>query len=134
MAVIAEVEAEHEVRLVRAWAVVDAGRAVEPDGILNQIEGGIIQSASWALKEQIKFVDGLPDLHTWLDYPILGFADTPELDVHLIDRPDEPAVGVGEGAAGPATAAVANAVKAALGVPVRDLPLTPERIMRAILQ
>jgi CO/xanthine dehydrogenase Mo-binding subunit/aerobic-type carbon monoxide dehydrogenase small subunit (CoxS/CutS family) len=134
VAVIAEVEAEREVRLVRAWAVVDAGRAVEPDGILNQIEGGIIQSASWALKEQIKFVDGRPDLHTWLDYPILGFAETPKLDVHLIDRPDEPSVGVGEGAAGPATAAIANAVRAALGVPVRDLPLTPERIMRAILQ
>jgi CO/xanthine dehydrogenase Mo-binding subunit len=133
VAVIAEVAAEREVELVRAWAVVDAGNAVEPDGVLNQIEGGIIQSASWALTEEVRFVDGRPDLHAWLDYPILGFANTPELDVHLIDRPDEPSVGVGEGAAGPTTAAIANAVRAALGVPVRELPLTPERIMKAIL-
>lgn len=133
VAVIAEVEAEHEVRLVRAWAVVDAGRAVNPDGIANQIEGGIIQSASWALKEEIKFVDGRPQLESWVDYPILGFAETPELDVVVLDRPDEPSVGVGEGAQGPATAAIANGVRAALGVPVRDLPLTPSRIMNAIL-
>jgi CO/xanthine dehydrogenase Mo-binding subunit/aerobic-type carbon monoxide dehydrogenase small subunit (CoxS/CutS family) len=133
VAVIAEVEAEREVRLVRAWAVVDAGMAVSPDGIANQIEGGIVQSASWALKEQIRFVDGRPELKTWLDYPILGFSETPVLDVHVIDRPDEPSVGVGEGAQGPATAAIANAVRAVLGVPVRDLPLTPDRIMSAIL-
>ncbi len=133
VAVIAQVEAEEEVALIKAWAAVDAGLIVNPDGARNQIEGGIIQSASWALKEQIKLKGDRNVTRSWLDYPILTFKDTPELDVQLIDRPDQPSVGVGEGAQGPTTAAIANGIRAALGITVRDLPFTPDRIMKAIL-
>lgn len=133
VAVVAQVAAEEEVRLIRAWAVVDAGLIVNPDGARNQIEGGIIQSASWALKEQAKLEGDRNITRSWLDYPILTFRDTPELDVHLIDRPEEKSVGVGEGAQGPTTAAIANGIRAALGISVRDLPFTPERMMKAIL-
>jgi nicotinate dehydrogenase subunit B len=133
VAVIAQVEAEEEVTLIKAWAAVDAGLIVNPDGARNQIEGGIIQSASWALKEQIKLEGDRNVTRSWLDYPILTFKDTAELDVHLIDRPDQPSVGVGEGAQGPTAAAIANGIRAALGIAVRDLPFTPDRIMKAIL-
>ena len=132
--VIAEVEAEHQVRLVRAWATVDAGLVVNPDGVINQIEGGIIQAASWTLKERVTLEGDRPAIRGWLDYPILTFTEVPDLDVHIIERPEELSVGVGEGATGPTTAAIANGLRAALGVPVRDLPLTPDRVMKAILR
>jgi nicotinate dehydrogenase subunit B len=133
VAVIAEVEAEQEIRLVRAWAALDAGHVVNPDGAANQIEGGMLQSASWALKERISFDGDLVASRSWLDYPILTFSEVPELDVVVLDRPGDPALGVGEGSQGPMTAAIGNAVHAALGVRVRDLPLTPDRVMKAIL-
>ena len=133
VAVVAEVEAEQEVRLLRAWAALDAGHVVNPDGAANQIEGGMIQSASWALKERVAFDGDLVASRSWLDYPILTFSEIPELDVVVLDRPEEPSLGVGEGAQGPTTAAIANAVHAALGVRVRDLPITPDRVMKAIL-
>lgn len=133
VAVIAEVEAEEEVRLVRAWATVDAGLIVNPDGACNQIEGGIIQAASWTLKEQVTIDANGSATRSWLDYPILTFRETPDIDVELLHRPEHPSVGVGEGAQGPTTGAIANGLRAALGVTVRDLPFTPARVMKAIL-
>ena len=114
VAIVAEVEAETNVRVVKTWAAVDAGRVVNPDGVINQIEGGIVQSASLALIEQVKFEGGRTATRNWLDYPIMTFSDVPDIEVRLIDRPDEPSVGAGEGAAGPTTAAIANALRAAL--------------------
>jgi len=128
-AVIAEVEAEQEVRVTRLVIAVDVGLTINPDGVMNQIEGGAIQSTSWTLKEQVKLgTYGIASLG-WEDYPILKFSEVPRVEVHLIDRPDLPAVGAGEAAQGPTAAAIANAVDHALGVRVRDLPLTPERII-----
>jgi CO/xanthine dehydrogenase Mo-binding subunit len=132
-AVVAEIEAETEVRVVRLWAVVDAGMIVNPDGATNQIEGGLIQSASWALKESVRFQDGSPSLATWEDYPILKFSEIPETTVELIDRRSEESMGVGEVVQGPTTAAIANGLRAALGVPVRDLPFTRDRLIKALL-
>ena len=113
VAVVAEVEAEHDVRLVRVWASVDAGKVVNPDGVLNQIEGGLIQSASWALKEAVGFDGDRTATRGWLDYPIMTFKDIPEMDVKLVDASDHPSIGVGEGAAGPMTAAIGNALAVA---------------------
>lgn len=128
-AVVAEVEAEREVRVKRLVIAVDVGLAVNPDGVINQIEGGAIQSTSWTLKEQVKLgTHGIASLG-WEDYPILKFSEVPKVEVHLIDRPELPSVGAGEAAQGPTAAAIANAVEHALGVRVRDLPLTPERIV-----
>jgi CO/xanthine dehydrogenase Mo-binding subunit len=131
-AVVAAVEVGHEVRALRLTLAVDVGLVVNPDGVRNQIEGGAIQSTSWTLKEQVKLGEfGIACLG-WEDYPILKFSEVPKVEIELIDRPDLPSVGAGEAAQGPTAAAIANAVENALGVRVRDLPLSPERIIAAI--
>jgi nicotinate dehydrogenase subunit B len=125
-AVLAEVEATHELRVHRLVAAVDVGLAVNPDGVVNQIEGGCIQAASWTLKEAWK-----PGVAGWEDYPILRFSEIPKVEVLLVKN-EFASVGAGECTMGPTAAAIANALHAALGVRVRDLPLTPERIAAAI--
>jgi nicotinate dehydrogenase subunit B len=135
-AVAVELEVEHEtgrVRLVRFVAANDSGEIVSPDGIRNQIEGGIVQSASWTLHEQVAFDQTRITSRDWSTYPILRFPELPEtVDVHLIDRPGEPFLGTGEAAQGPTAAAIANAVAHATGSRIRELPLTRERIKAAI--
>jgi CO/xanthine dehydrogenase Mo-binding subunit len=111
---------------------VDAGLAVNPDGIVNQIEGGIIQSASWTLKEQIKFDRQRITTRSWADYPIFTFNDVPAVEVHIINLPNERPLGVGEGSQGPTVAAIANAIANATGKRARDLPFTPEKIRTLI--
>ena len=131
-AVVAEIEAGHELRVARLVLAVDVGLIVNPDGVVNQIEGGAIQSASWTLKEEVKLGEhGIASLD-WEDYPILKFSEVPKVEVELLDRPELPSVGAGEAAQGPTAAAIANALHDALGVRVRELPLTPERIVAAI--
>ena len=125
-AVLAEVEVTHEVRCTRLVAAVDVGLPVNPDGVVNQIEGGCIQAASWTLKEAWK-----PGVAGWEDYPILKFSEVPRVEVLLLPS-KENSVGAGECTMGPTAAAIANALNDALGVRVRDLPLTPERIAAAI--
>jgi len=134
-ALAVEVEVAREtglVRIVRAVSAVDCGEIVNPDGVRNQIEGGIIQSASWTLLEQVRFDAQRVLTVDWASYPILRFAQAPEqLDVHLIDRPGEPFLGTGEAAQGPAAAAIANAVFDACGLRMRDLPLDRQRVRQA---
>ncbi|HTE96191.1 MAG TPA: molybdopterin cofactor-binding domain-containing protein, partial [Bradyrhizobium sp.] len=133
-AAVAEVEVGHDVRVNRLILAVDVGLVINPDGVINQIEGGAIQSTSWTLKEQVKLgVRGIASLG-WEDYPILKFSEVPIVEVELVDRPELPAVGAGEAAQGPTAAAIANAVTHALGLRLRDLPLTHERIAVAISQ
>lgn len=131
-AVAVEVELGEKLRIRRAVAAVDAGQVVNPDGLRNQIEGGIVQAASWTLKEQVRWSREGITSRTWEDYPILKFDETPEIEVVLIDPPDEPSLGAGECAAGPTAGAIANALHHALGVRARHLPLTPERIAAAM--
>jgi CO/xanthine dehydrogenase Mo-binding subunit len=131
-AIVAEVQVEEEVRVERLWAAVDAGLVINPDGAMNQIEGGIIQAASWTLKEQVRFEDGKVASATWDKYPILRFSEIPEVHIDLIGRASDPPLGLGEVALGPTAAAIGNAVAHALDVRVRDLPLTRERVMAAI--
>jgi nicotinate dehydrogenase subunit B len=132
VAVVAEVDVAETVRVRRVVTAIDCGRVVNPDGIRNQAEGGVIQATSWTLKEQVRFDRTRITTRNWDDYPILTFEEAPEVDTVLIDRPDEPSLGVGEGMAGPTAAAIANAVYGALGVRVRDLPITRERILAAM--
>jgi CO/xanthine dehydrogenase Mo-binding subunit len=105
----------------------DCGLIVNPDGVRNQVEGNIIQALSRALKEEVHFDAGGQTTKDWEDYPILTFSDVPELDVTLINRPDEPSVGAGEPATVTVAAAVANAVYAATRARLRRVPFTPER-------
>ncbi|HEY5291154.1 MAG TPA: molybdopterin cofactor-binding domain-containing protein, partial [Burkholderiales bacterium] len=130
-AVIAEIEAGREIRVLRLVIAVDVGLAINPDGVANQIEGGAIQAASWTLKEQVRFDRTHITSSSWEDYPILRFSEVPAVEVELLDQPNSPSLGAGEAAQGPTAAAIANAVFDALGVRVRDLPITPERIIAA---
>ncbi|MEA2760588.1 MAG: nicotinate dehydrogenase subunit [Methylobacteriaceae bacterium] len=135
-AVAIEAEVEHEsgrVRLGRAVAAVDSGQAVNPDGIANQIQGGVVQSASWTLYESVRFEPTRILSQDWSTYPILRFGNVPEsVDVHVIDAPGQPFLGTGEAAQGPAAAAIANAVAHATGMRIRDLPLNAARVKAAI--
>lgn len=127
-AVVAEVDLSQDVRVVRCVAAVDSGLAVSPDGIINQTEGGVIQAVSWTLKEAVRFDESGITQQSWDDYPILRFDEVPEVEVVLLDRPDQKSLGAGEAAQGPTGAAIGNAVYNAIGVRVRDLPLSYERI------
>ncbi|MBP2319852.1 CO/xanthine dehydrogenase Mo-binding subunit [Kibdelosporangium banguiense] len=131
-AVVAEVQAESEVRVERLTIAVDAGQIVNPDGLRNQIEGGAIQSTSWTLKEQVRFDRTHVTSASWESYPILRFSEVPEVDITLLDQPGEPYLGAGEAAQGPTAAAIANALSNAIGVRVRALPLTSENIVNAL--
>ncbi|WP_262496018.1 xanthine dehydrogenase family protein molybdopterin-binding subunit [Nonomuraea sp. SYSU D8015] len=131
-AAVAEVEAEHHVRVRHLTIAVDVGQVVNPDGVRNQIEGGATQAASWTLKERVRFDRRRITSGDWASYPILRFSEAPEVSVELVEHPGTPSVGAGEAAQGPVAAAIANAVAYALGVRVRDLPLTREAVLAAI--
>jgi CO/xanthine dehydrogenase Mo-binding subunit len=129
----AEVEpVSGRVRARRAVIVADAGEVVSPDGLKNQLEGGLIQGLSWTTKEQVRFDGPKVVSRDWGTYPILHFSDVPEVSVELIDRPGQPFLGAGEATQGPAAAALANAVFDACGARVRELPITPERVLQAL--
>jgi CO/xanthine dehydrogenase Mo-binding subunit len=135
-AVAAELEVAHETgraRLLRVVAAVDSGQAVNPDGLRNQIEGAILQSASWTLYESVSFDDTRITSIDWSTYPIMRFDAVPDsVEVHVIDRPGTPFLGSGEAGQGPAAGAVANAVADAIGARLRELPLSRQRIKAAI--
>ncbi len=132
-AVVVELDVDEEIRLAHVWCATDAGLVINPDGVINQLEGGIIQSASWVLKEQVRFDNGVSSID-WETYPVLKFSEVPEIDIELINTKDEVPLGVGEVTAGPTAAAIGNAVSHALGARIRDLPLTRERIMASLLK
>jgi nicotinate dehydrogenase subunit B len=132
VAVVAEVAVGDVVRVTRVTAAIDCGRVVNPGGVINQAEGGIVQAVSWTLKEQVRFDRTRITSRNWDDYPILTFEETPAVEVVLLDRPEERSLGVGEGMQGPTAAAIGNALFNALGVRVRDLPMTRERVLAAI--
>lgn len=131
VAVIAQVEVDDEIRVRRVWSAVDAGLLINPDGVRNQIEGGIVQAISWTLKEQVEFDHARVTTNSWKNYPIIGFNEIPEIEVTLVESLDHPPLGVGEASLGPAGAAVANAVARALDLRIRDLPITRARIIAA---
>jgi nicotinate dehydrogenase subunit B len=131
-AVIAEIEGAEDIRVKRLTVAVDVGEAINPDGVINQIEGGAIQATSWVLKERVRFDSKRITSTTWTDYPILRFSEVPDVHVELIQRSDIEPVGAGEAAHGPVTAAIANAVFDALGVRVRSLPITRDSLIAAM--
>ena len=118
----ADAEAK-SIKLIKATAVCDAGLVINPDGAIAQLEGGIIQSSSWTLKEQVRFSQEQKESLDWASYPILRFDEVPDVEVTLMDRDDQASLGVGETAQGPTAAAIANALFAQTGKRVRALPL-----------
>ena len=134
VAVIAEVDVDRAtgiIKVPRAFAVADAGLIINPDGLINQIEGGVIQSTSWTLREAISYDSTQMLTSSWADYPILHMTEVPSVEVSLIDRPEERPVGAGESAQGPTAAAIANAVANATGRRIRELPFTAESVKAA---
>jgi len=129
-AAIAEIEAEEEIRVRRITLAVDVGLAINPDGVANQVEGGAIQAASWTVREAVGFDRTRITSTSWEEYPILRFSEVPAVEVEVLQQPDAPSLGAGEAAHGPVAAAIGNAVFDALGVRVRDLPITRERLLR----
>jgi CO/xanthine dehydrogenase Mo-binding subunit len=131
-AVIAEVDVTRAPRATHLWIAADLGEVINPDGAINQIEGGAIQSTSWALKEEVRFSREALECGSWESYPILRFLEVPAVEVSLIHNPAQPPLGAGEVSQGPTAAAIANAIHAALGVRVRQMPFTRERILAAM--
>jgi nicotinate dehydrogenase subunit B len=136
VALVADVEVNKTTGQVAVKKLVcahDCGLMVNPDGVMNQVEGNIIQGASRAMYEEVTFdTNGAVTSLDWATYPILRFPDLPELDVVLINRPDMQPLGAGEGATIPPAAAIANAIYDAVGVRLREGPFTAKRVLAAI--
>jgi CO/xanthine dehydrogenase Mo-binding subunit len=135
VAVVADVTVDPRsgaVRVTQLCAAADAGLVINPDGLRNQIEGGLLQATSWTLFESVPFDHERIGVQSWADYPVLRFSDVPKLRVEVIGRPEEKPLGAGEGALGPCGGAIANAVACAIGRRVVQLPLVPERIKSAL--
>jgi nicotinate dehydrogenase subunit B len=131
-AAVAEVEVGENIKVRKLTLAVDVGEAINPDGVVNQIEGGAIQCTSWVLKERVRFDTTRITSNSWTEYPILRFSEVPDVEVEVISRPEIDPVGAGEAAHGPVTAAIANAVFDALGVRLRELPITRDRLIAAM--
>jgi CO/xanthine dehydrogenase Mo-binding subunit len=135
VAVVVDLEVNENtgrIRLHHGYIAADAGQIVNPSGLSNQLEGAFMQSASWTTKEQVTYDQfGITSID-WAGYPILRFNEAPILKTVLLNRPGFPFLGVGEGATGPISAAIANAVFDAAGIRLREIPFTPERVRRAL--
>ena len=136
VAIVAEVEVNKTTGQVAVKKLVcahDCGLMVNPDGVMNQVEGNIIQGVSRAMLEEVLFdSSGAVTSLDWGSYPILKFADVPELDVVLINRPEMQPLGAGEGATIPPVGAIANAIYDAVGARLREGPFTPKRVLAAM--
>ncbi|WP_254433763.1 molybdopterin cofactor-binding domain-containing protein [Paracoccus yeei] len=121
-----------EVTLSRVFVGQDQGLVINPDGVRAQIHGNVIQTASRTLVEEVTFDAIAPTPKTWANYPIQTFDQAPRIETMLVARPGDPALGVGESAAVPAAAAIANAIFDATGVRLREVPFTPEKIRREL--
>jgi len=133
-AAVAEIEGDEDIRVKKLTLAVDVGEAINPDGVINQIEGGAIQATSWVLKERVRFDRARITSNSWTEYPILRFSEVPQVEVEVIQRSEIDPVGAGEAAHGPVTAAIANAVFDCLGVRVRTLPITRDSLIAAMGQ
>lgn len=132
-AVAVELEMGERLAVRKARVALDTGRIISRDGVMNQTEGGLLQAISWTLFEEMPLHGAGAGAETWADYPILRFTDVPaEVTIDLIDRPDEPPMGCAEALQGPTAAAIGTAAAVLFGVPLPDLPLTPERIAASL--
>jgi CO/xanthine dehydrogenase Mo-binding subunit len=114
------------IQVQKMWAAIDSGEVINFDGLINQTEGGMIQSASWTIMEQVQFDAQQITSRDWVSYPIMRFDQVPEVEVAVLNQPDEKAMGAGEAAQGPAAAAIVNATYKACGQRIRHLPILKE--------
>ena len=129
---VAVERASGRIRVERVACAHDCGQIINPDGVRAQVEGSILQTLSRALMEEVQFDRSRVTSVDWGSYPIMRFSDVPKLDIELVDRPTQPALGAGEAACAPVGAALANAVFDATGVRLRIVPFTPQRVKSAL--
>ena len=129
-----KVDDDLEIKLINAWISVDAGEVAYEDGIKAQVEGGFIQAASWSLYEEVKFDTKEIISKDWDTYKIIEFDNIPNIKTSVIDQKGFPYLGVGEVVAGPAGAAISNAIADALGQTVKTMPFTKEIITKELLE
>jgi len=132
-AVAAIVAVDEQISLRGLWGVVDPGLAINPDGIIAQVEGGMVQAASWTLKEAVPTEGPFLTAESWRDYPILSFSEIPDIQVEILSDPSHEPAGVGEISLGPTAGAIGNAVAAALGARIYDLPITRDRVIATLM-
>ena len=135
VAMVADVAVDRitgQVKVEHIYCSHDCGQIINPDGAINQIEGGIVQTVSRTLMEDVQFDASRVTSTDWASYPILRFPDVPQVSVALINRPEAPPWGAGEMAPAVVPAAIGNAIYDAVGVRLRTLPFTPERVQRAL--
>lgn len=135
VALAVEVEVDRSngaIRVTRAVCGQDCGMLVNPDGARAQVEGGIIQTISRTLKEEVRFDRSRVTSLDWASYPLLTFTDVPAIEVVLVNRPEQPPLGIGEPMTTTVAGAIANAVFDATGVRLRTVPFTPERVQAAL--
>jgi nicotinate dehydrogenase subunit B len=129
---VAVERASGAIKVERVFCAHDCGQIINPDGARAQIEGGILQTVSRVLMEEVKFDRSRVSSVDWSSYPILRFSDLPKLEIDLVDRPNEPPLGAGEASCAAVGAAIGNAVYDATGVRLRTVPFTPERVKAAL--
>jgi CO/xanthine dehydrogenase Mo-binding subunit len=130
-----EVAVERATGVIRVSRVVcahDCGLMINPDNVESQLEGNILQTLSRTLHEEVTFDRRHVTSLDWAQYPILRFDEVPALELELIQRIDEPPLGVGEAASAPVPAALANALFDATGVRLRTVPFRAERVRAAL--
>jgi CO/xanthine dehydrogenase Mo-binding subunit len=132
LAIAMEAEVDRDsgrIQLSHIVSAVDCGEAVAPENITLQTQGGILQATSWTLYEAVRFDNTRITSSDWSSYPILRFSAVPDsIEVHLVDNPGKPYLGVAEAAQGPTGGAIANAFRNATGKRIYDLPYSRERV------
>lgn len=125
-----------QVKVLRVAAAHDVGRTINPSGVVGQINGGVAQGIGWALYENMQFKDGMPQSRGLHQYTLMTIKDMPPVDSIIIETNDPigpfGAKGIGEPTLIPTGPAIANAIEDATGVRIRDLPITPEKVYRAL--
>ena len=135
VAAVAEVEVNRktgDVRVTRVCVGHDCGQIINPDGLANQIEGGVIQTVSRTLMEQVQWDAKKVTSVDWVTYPILRFPDVPRVEVDMINTPGEVSWGAGEPTPTAIPAAIGNAIFDATGARLRSLPFTPDKVQAAL--
>ncbi len=135
VAAVAEVEVRRstgEIRVAKVFLAHDCGQIINPDGLRNQLDGNVIQTISRTLIEELRYDRAMVTSLDWESYPILRFPQVPEIVYDLIDRPNEKPWGAGEPAAAVIPSAISNAVFDAIGVRMRSVPFTPDKVKAAV--
>ena len=121
-----------QIRVHRVVAAMDCGRVINPDQVRSQMEGCVVMGASGAVREELTVKDGRIEAQNFHAYPLFTMAETPDIETIILNRPDIKPSGCGEPPIGPVAPAIGNAFFSITGVRLRRLPMTPERVRRAM--